>query len=230
MPGFSHKHRRHIVLGFLIIPQVVVILLFSVRSQVDINAVNWNPRTRETDNEMLESPSGGTHLYSTSVLCLVKLLCWTVHVCIQKTYTVGPQTQFFLEGCLRSDLLENWIIFMLPRSLFCLLPERCVTDHTGISMKGLSGWKLKFCLTTKTFFAWTTSSRTELFEMGDIQEPSLTESCFYSASYSWSVYKCLAKCLPAADAVGLKALSLEQFCSWRFPIATAFIYLLRYFN
>ena len=58
-----------------------------------------------------------------------------------------------------------------------LSSERCVTDHTGISMKGLLGWGPKFCLTTKTFILGTTWSRIELFESQIVQDGRHSRLC-----------------------------------------------------
>ena len=56
-------------------------------------------------------------------------------------------------------------------NLLCMSPERHVTDHTGISTKGFGAENQSFFLQPRQFSPWTTWWRTELFEMGDVQEP-----------------------------------------------------------
>lgn len=74
----------------------------------------------------------------------------------------------------------------LTYSPLCLSGERCVTDHTGVSVKGLSGRELKFCSTEK-FFHKQLGSRTKLFQMGDVQEQSLTVFIFFPYSDSFAI-------------------------------------------
>ena len=79
-------------------------------------------------------------------------------------WKLGSRTQFILENCSRR--------LVQKLNILCLSPERHVTDHTGTSMKGLSGRELRpeVLLTTKAFFPRTTWSRTRLFKNQDIWE------------------------------------------------------------
>ena len=69
----------------------------------------------------------------------------TVTLCVSDTknhlkvrYTVEPS---FLNLICSRKLLENR--FVQKQNLLCLPHERCMTDQTGISMKGLSGRELR---------------------------------------------------------------------------------------